>query len=219
MVHERAKGFTRVPLASPPSLKNDDVLIRPRWVGICGSDLYLIAVHDGPLRLGHEWIGVVEKVGPEVEGLKVGDLVTSTGTVACFECGFCENEKTNFCDSAVYFSSDKMGALRSWFVLGELIAVAEAAVDLIEENEPRSTSRGAETRRRELLVLGAGPVGLLLAQVAKDRGFEPVIVDKIGFRVDLARQAGLNAIPFAQALIDPSFQATSVYRPGGTRLI
>ncbi|MEK7355867.1 MAG: hypothetical protein AAB250_05430, partial [Bdellovibrionota bacterium] len=127
------------------------------------------------------------------------------------------HEKTNFCDSATYFSSDKMGALRSWFVLGEkqlikvdgtltkdqalheLISVAEAAVDLIDSNRPNEDDE-------DLLVLGAGPVGVLLAQVAKDRGYRPVIVDKIEFRLELARKAGLETVPFARALIDPALR-------------
>ncbi|HUP58418.1 MAG TPA: alcohol dehydrogenase catalytic domain-containing protein, partial [Bdellovibrionota bacterium] len=116
LVFTRAKGFERRPLPSAPEPAPGEVLVRPKHVGICGSDLFLMEGQEGELRLGHEWVGVVDRAGAGASAFRPGDSVTSTGTLSCGGCLHCSREETHFCDHAEYLSSDRLGALRSWML-------------------------------------------------------------------------------------------------------
>jgi threonine dehydrogenase-like Zn-dependent dehydrogenase len=210
-----SRAFVKQSLPTPPKPGPHEVVVRPAYVGICGSDLYLMEADNAELRLGHEWVGTVESVGAKVSGFKAGDVVTSTGTLACFDCGYCHREETHFCDHAEFLSSDRIGALRSWLlltqenlvripgklkpaqVLHEVVAVAEEGMRLIREQLPSLPP--------ELLILGGGPIGTMLALVAKRSGMRPIVLEKRPHRCAAIKELGLDCVPLAQALIDPSF--------------
>ncbi|MEQ1879167.1 MAG: alcohol dehydrogenase catalytic domain-containing protein, partial [Bdellovibrionia bacterium] len=111
LVFVSGRGFVRKALPPAPEPTPTEAVVRPKYVGICGSDLFLLESlgrKTGELRLGHEWIGVVERAGKKSK-LKRGDVVTSTGTLSCLTCDFCKRAETHFCSDAEYLSSDSIG--------------------------------------------------------------------------------------------------------------
>lgn len=83
-----------------PQTGSNDVLIKVAYSGICGTDLAILGgdmsfVRDGlikyPVRIGHEWSGIVEEFGEDVKGFKKGDRVVADNAVSCGQCGQCEN--------------------------------------------------------------------------------------------------------------------------------
>ncbi|MDR1934722.1 MAG: alcohol dehydrogenase catalytic domain-containing protein, partial [Candidatus Accumulibacter sp.] len=84
-----------------PLIKDDEVLIKVRTVGVCGSDLHLFrgthAFRKPPAILGHEIAGDVVEIGKNVQGIKAGDRVTVEPQYGCGECGFCRDGLVNLC--------------------------------------------------------------------------------------------------------------------------
>lgn len=194
-------------------LGSSDVLVKPHYVGICGSDLFLIHSKLKNLRLGHEWVGEVIGVGEKVQQFKIGNLVTGTGHFSCGSCDACKNEKSNLCENSVHFSSDKMGALRTSFIapegqihnlnapldsslaLIEIFAVGEQAFYLLKD---ALTAPG----QNRILIFGAGPIGLATAAVLKSYGHDFLIIEKISTRLRRAKDLGFVAISPPEALLN-----------------
>jgi len=100
-----------------------EVLVRVKYVGICGSDIHLYrgtysAPHSYPLRFGHEWSGVVEAVGPEVTRVSVGDVVTGDCSRYCGKCPACARDR-NLCESIEKFGITIDGASAEYILRDE----------------------------------------------------------------------------------------------------
>jgi S-(hydroxymethyl)glutathione dehydrogenase/alcohol dehydrogenase len=91
-------------VGDPKIEKRDDIIIRLTGTAICGSDLHLIhgMIPNAPLDwiIGHEPVGIVEEIGPEVTNLKKGDKVIVPFNVACGHCFYCQNKLTSQCDNS-----------------------------------------------------------------------------------------------------------------------
>jgi L-iditol 2-dehydrogenase len=200
----------RVPHPGPPG--RGEVLMRVAVTGICGSDLHSYAdarIGDtpiqGPLILGHEFSGVVEAVGPvsvdgRFEPLKPGTRVAVDPAQPCGRCELCEKGHPNLCRRLHFCGNYPDGGsfcewmhmpARSCFpvpnslddteaALLEPLGVAIHAVDLAKIRVAHSVA-----------ILGAGPIGLLILQVARLAGADPIFVtDKFPWRLKLARNWG-----------------------------
>ncbi len=199
------------------SLLENEVLVKPHYVGICGSDLFLIHGNLKNLRLGHEWVGEVVSKGSVVSGFDVGSLVTGTGHFACGKCDQCLDGKSNLCGYATHFSSDKIGALRSLFkapqdqihslnqeldsslALIEVFAVGEQAYELIKDSLKAK-------QKKEILILGAGAIGLAVACALQSYGYDFTIIEKISARVDNARNMGFKTVHLQEAILNQVFK-------------
>jgi 2-desacetyl-2-hydroxyethyl bacteriochlorophyllide A dehydrogenase len=185
-----------------------EVLIRPAFVGVCGTDVELLdgAVDPGfvryPLTLGHEWSGVVEAVGTGVAGLAPGDPVVAEGIVPCGECAACRRGDTNVC--AVY---DELGFTREGAASDQIVVPArlahrlDDAVPLLEGAlvEPSAVVLQALEKigidpGDRVLVIGDGTIALLAAHLAGQSS--PATIEMAGLR---AAQAPLAAAVGATA--------------------
>ncbi|MCB0370816.1 MAG: alcohol dehydrogenase catalytic domain-containing protein, partial [Bdellovibrionales bacterium] len=193
-------------------IKKNEVIVKSIYVGICGSDLFLIKQKFENLRLGHEWIGEVLETGSEVRNLQKGDIVTGVGHFFCEECQYCQKGFTNLCEKSIHFSSDKIGALRSQFIapasqiikinqkldsayaLLEVFAVGEHAANLLKLD-------GNEDLEKNILIIGAGAIGLATAFVLKNKGYKITLIEKNLFRIQNARQAGFDCFNFKEILL------------------
>lgn len=217
-VFEKDKGFSKINLETTTALESHEVLVKPKYVGICGTDLYLMKKVSTPLYLGHEWIGEIIACGPQVTDFSVGNIVTGTGHFACGKCTECMAEKSNLCSHAVHFSSDTMGALRSEFkapahqlhkvsssltkaqVLHEIFAVGEQAYTLLESHLQQHANSS-------VLILGAGPIGLSIAETLKSYNVSVTLVEKNPHRVQRAHTLGHKAFSLGEALLSTEFKS------------
>ncbi len=194
-----------------PVPSGDEVLIRVRAVGICGSDVHGADGGTGrrvpPVVMGHEAAGTVEAAGGEVSGLGAGERVTFDSTIYCGVCGFCRAGLVNMCAArkVLGVSCDEYNQDGAF---AEYITVPARGVYPIPENvsfeqaacvEPLSVALHAVNQAGELLqkkpavVFGAGMIGNLTVQVLKARGVEQVwAVDLDSHRLKLAASLGAD---------------------------
>lgn len=186
-----------------------EAVVRMEAVGVCGSDTAYYTVGrigdyivDGPIILGHECSGQVVAVGSEVTRVKVGDRVAIEPGTPCRDCRDCMAGRYHLCPDLVFFATPPYdGSLvqrmaideRQLFVMPDGMSYEEGAMC-----EPLSVGiwackrAGLEPGDR-VLVTGAGPVGLLAAQVARAFGASSVTVADIAeFRLDMARELGFE---------------------------
>jgi L-iditol 2-dehydrogenase len=199
--------YTDVP---DPAVGDEDVLVRVKACGICGSD---VAGHTGktgrrlpPLIMGHEAAGVVERVGRKVTGFASGDRICFDSTVYCNQCPACKQGLFNRCVKRQVLGVS-VPEFRRDGAFAELLAVPHWICAKLPDNmsfvqasllEPASigthaASRAPIARTDTVAVVGAGTIGLFILQAAKLRGAKQVIVGDLNkFRLDLAKQVGAD---------------------------
>ncbi len=183
----------------------DEVLIRVRASGICGTDIHIFRgeyLGAYPVIPGHEFAGVVEQIGSAVTRFKPGDRVAVEPNIACDNCENCLNNRQNFCLNWQAVGVTRPGGM------AELVRVPEKAVfsigDLPFEQgafmEPLScvlhgVERLAPAMGERVAILGAGPIGCLLMQVLRLRGVVHVtLADRNADRLQVARRLGADAV-------------------------
>ncbi len=196
-------------MPDPPDPGPGEVTVRVRAVGICGSDMhyYLEGGCAGypaqyPSVLGHEPAGEVIAVGAGVEGLAEGARVAIEPAITCGRCEFCRAGRHNLCENVVFMGGVQTpGLLREYATIPAVNAVAIPAgmgYAVATVVEPLAVILHAlELTHLEagetVAVMGAGPIGLLAAAVARMAGAGRVIVaDRIGPRLALAREMGAD---------------------------
>jgi len=187
------------------------VLIEVSAVGVCGSDVHWFTegrigeiVVNGPLVLGHEAAGVVRALGPGVSRLRVGQRVTLEPGVPCRRCRACRSGHYNLCPEIRFFATPPVdGAFARYVVHDEDFAhplpdhVSNDAGALLE---PLSVGIWANWKAGtavgdRVLVTGAGPIGLLVAAVARAAGaVEVIVTDTQAARLPLAKTMGATTV-------------------------
>jgi L-iditol 2-dehydrogenase len=187
-----------------PSPTEDEVLIKVRTVGVCGSDLHLFrgthAFRKPPAILGHEIAGDVVEIGRNVKRVQVGDRVTVEPQWGCGECAFCRQDLVNLCpDKVVPGTAKWIGVFVEYFNAPEKTvytlddAVSYKMGTMIEPLAVavRSLRRATVKERDCLVILGSGTIGLLCLVVAKRMGYERIVcTDTARFNLDMAIRHG-----------------------------
>lgn len=196
----------------PTLQRPDDVLVRIEACGICGTDLNILAVppaHKATpgIVIGHEGVGIVERSGPAVRGLQTGDRVVIANRLTCGQCAYCRRGLDNQCTDYQTIGTTVDGAFAPY-----LLAPARALWK-IDGRVPRddaalfeplacvvgSVKRAPIQAGDNVAIIGAGPMGLLFALVYRSLGAGRVMVlDMAPYRLDYARELGLDAIDVAQ---------------------
>src|SRR5215216_4423246 len=184
-----------------------EVLVEIASVGVCGSDIHYYEhgrigpfVVNAPLILGHESAGRVAAVGDEVTKHAVGDRVTLEPGVPCGRCEQCRAGRYNLCPDVVFFATPPVdGAFADYAVIHEDFAFSlpdSLSDDVGALMEPLSVAiwacrRAGVTAGDRVLVTGAGPIGLLVLQVARAFGATQVEISDVSEpRLALARRTG-----------------------------
>jgi L-iditol 2-dehydrogenase len=199
--------YTDVP---DPVVGDDDVLVRVKACGICGSD---VAGHTGktgrrlpPLIMGHEAAGVVERTGGRVTGFAPGDRICFDSTVYCNRCPACRQGLFNRCVERQVLGVSvpefkRQGAFAEFVAVPHWIcARMPEKMSFVQASLLEPASIGTHAAHRPPLsqddtvaVIGAGTIGLFILQAAKVRGARATIACDINeFRLDLARQVGAD---------------------------
>ena len=188
-----------------PAVGEHDVLIRVRRIGVCGSDIH---VYHGkhkymtfPVVQGHEGAGTVEKTGTGVIGLKEGDKVTIMPILYCGKCRSCRNGKLNVCENSKFIGVSATGMASDYF-LADASKVVLLPDDMEFEQgamvEPLAVAlhaiqRAGGVRAANVLVMGAGPIGNLVAQAAKTLGAKGVMITDLNpLRLKVAEECGID---------------------------
>jgi L-iditol 2-dehydrogenase len=191
-----------------PEIGDDEVLVRVRACGICGSDIHGYDGSTGrrvpPLVMGHEAAGVIERVGRSVKGFTNGERVSLDSTVSCGECDFCRRGRINLCDNRTVLGVS-CGDYRRHGAFAEYVAVPSRIVHKLPDALPferaalieavsiaaHAVSRCVPQPDDTVAVVGAGMIGVLIIQVLKDRGTRHIVaVDVDAERLALAQRLG-----------------------------
>ena len=189
-------GDIRIEERPQPTADTNEVVLKVKAAGICGSDLHLFKSGDlsvfrnKPSVLGHEFSGEVVEFGPEVKGLKVGDRMLGNGRRSCGYCSYCLQGETNQCAVTVLPGWGLDGAFAEYVVvpnpaLGEQFFHIPERLDWEDAAtvEPFSVAlRAVDTANIQpaetVLVMGAGMIGQGVVQLCKARGAGKVIVSE-----------------------------------------
>lgn len=197
-----------------PVPKDDEILVKVAYAGICGSDIHIInnglprSAITPPKIIGHEFSGVVEQIGEKVTDIKEGERVSANPIGACGECFYCRNKMENYCEKP---SSIIRGPYQG--SIAEYVLVRSKQIYKLPEEmslkkavllEPMSIAVHA-IEKAELslgdvvVVIGAGPIGLLIGLMAMRGGASKVIFSEADEgRREFAKTFGFNLV------VDPS---------------
>ncbi|WP_424183606.1 L-threonine 3-dehydrogenase [Actinokineospora sp. G85] len=190
-----------------PEVGPGEVKLRVLRTGICGTDLHIDAwdawaarTVRPPLVLGHEFVGRVVEVGAAVAKVAVGDLVSGEGHLVCGTCRNCRAGRRHLCARTTGLGVHTAGAFAEFVVLPEQNAwVHDHAVDLDTAaifdpfGNAVHTALSFPVLGEDVLVTGAGPIGLMAAAVAKHAGARHVVITDVSEpRLELARKLGVD---------------------------
>jgi L-iditol 2-dehydrogenase len=199
----------RVEEVDAPELRDDGVLIRVKVCGVCPSDVrnYTGAKKTAkyPMTTGHEWVGEIIRVGSRAEGFKIGDRVAPNWQVVCGMCRNCRRGLSNMCLTRFGpENAERLPSMRGGFC--EIGWAVPEAMELIPENlsweqasftEPLACCYNGIASLPisvgdTVAIVGVGPIGQLLAQLARLRGTRVIALDLDQERLDLAKQLGAS---------------------------
>lgn len=185
-----------------------EVLIKVHKTAICGTDVHIYnwdpwaQVHiKPPMTIGHEYVGEVAALGAGVTGLTVGQRVSGEGHITCHRCRNCHNGDIQWCKDTVSVGVDRDGAF------AEYVCIPQSNVIIIDESLPEDVvaffdAFGNATHTalmfpligEDVLITGAGPIGIIAAGICKFAGARRVIITDVNdYRLDLARKMGVDA--------------------------
>jgi L-iditol 2-dehydrogenase len=194
-----------------PDVAEDEVLVRVRACGICGSDIHGYDGSTGrripPLVMGHEAAGVIERAGHAVSGFKPGDRVTFDSTVSCGTCPFCRRGQVNLCDHRMVLGVS-CGDYRRHGAFAEYVTVPARILYHLPDSLPferaalieavsiavHAVGRHPLRADDSVVVVGSGMIGVLVIQVLREKGCRIIAVDVDSNKLELARRFGADHV-------------------------
>jgi len=195
-------AYKEVPV---PALVPGQVLIRIKACGYCRTDMHIHSGHfisEFPLIPGHEISGEIAEVGTEVDGFMIGDHVVADNTELCGHCRHCRADKPLYCENFVSHGCNCEGGFAEYVAIKaeKVFKVTNLSFSEAVMTEPPACAiHGMDvislTPGSEVLLFGAGPTGLLLAQLLKQNGaVNLVVAAPPGFKLDLALKLAADDI-------------------------
>lgn len=198
----RTMTFREIPI---PQVGENEVLVRIKRIGICGSDIHVWHGQHPftkyPVTQGHEVSGIIERVGGAVTALRPGQSVTIEPQVVCGQCYPCRHGRYNLCEELKVMGFQTTGAASEYFCVDSAkITPLPEGMDLDDGAmlEPLAVAvhavrQAGDVAGKDIVVLGAGPIGNLVAQTAKGLGARKVLItDTSDYRLRLAEQCGVD---------------------------
>jgi 2-desacetyl-2-hydroxyethyl bacteriochlorophyllide A dehydrogenase len=193
-----------------PSPGTDDVLIKVRAAGICGTDLHIFKGEyeaEYPIIPGHEFSGEVVAVGANVRNFKAGDRVTADPNIPCNRCSYCQRNEPNQCKNLRAIGVTRSGAFAEYVIApeGNVFSIGDMSYSAAALIEPLACVVWGQKQvdvqpGDSALVFGAGPMGCLVAQALKQAGAARVVVtDVIPWRLEMAARLGATETVVADA--------------------
>lgn len=199
-----------------PQLDENQVLIKVKRIGICGSDIH--AYYDKhpyiscPIVQGHEFSGEIAETGKGVDSFFPGEKVTVMPQLVCGQCYPCTHGRYHICNDLKVLGCQTDGAAREYIPVDHQLVIKLPEGLSYDDGamvEPlavgvHAVKRLGDVSRMNLMVLGAGPIGNLTAQAAKGLGARKLLITDISdFRLEIARQCGINfTVDVSQNLLE-----------------
>ncbi|MCM8785011.1 MAG: NAD(P)-dependent alcohol dehydrogenase [Candidatus Omnitrophica bacterium] len=194
-----------------PDIKNeDDVLIRVKSVGVCGSDIHYYKegrigdfVVKEPLILGHETSGIIEKVGKKVKNLKEGERVAIEPGIPCRKCDYCKEGRYNLCPDVKFFATPPIDGTFCEYIVhpSDFVYKIPENISLDEATLIEPFSVGIHACNlvnlkpgEKVMISGLGPVGLLSLLSAKIYGGIVYGIEKNDKRIEVAKSFGCEYV-------------------------
>ncbi len=188
-----------------PEIAEDEVLIKIMEIGICGSDIH---VYHGehpftsyPVTQGHEVSGEIVETGSRVTSLQAGQKVTIQPQIVCGKCYPCRHGKYNLCEELKVMGFQTTGVASTYFAVNEKKVTPLPEKMGFDEGamiEPlavavHAAKRAGDIKGMKIAILGAGPIGILVAQAAKGLGAESVMITDVSdVRLEKAKECGVD---------------------------
>ena len=201
---ERAPGLVLAELETP-SIGPNDVLIRIRKTAICGTDVHIWKWDDWaqrtipvPMQVGHEFVGEIVALGQEVRGFGIGDRVSGEGHIVCGYCRNCRAGRRHLCRNTLGIGVNRAGCFAEFLSLPAVNTFKipdDVSDDLASFFDPfgnaTHTALSFDLVGEDVLITGAGPIGVMAAAIARHVGARHIVVTDINrYRLDLALKMG-----------------------------
>lgn len=188
-----------------PEVGHNDLLIKIRKTAICGTDVHIYKWDEWsqntipvPMVVGHEYVGEVVDMGQEVRGFKVGDRVSGEGHITCGHCRNCRAGRVHLCRNTTGVGVNREGAFAEYLVIPAYNAfkipdnIPDELASIFDPfGNAVHTALSFDLVGEDVLITGAGPIGIMAAAVAKHVGARHVVITDVNeYRLDLARKMG-----------------------------
>jgi threonine 3-dehydrogenase len=191
--------------AAKPEVGHNDLLIKIRKTAICGTDVHIYKWDEWaqntipvPMVVGHEYVGEVVDMGQEVRGFKIGDRVSGEGHITCGHCRNCRAGRVHLCRNTIGVGVNREGSFAEYLVIPAYNAfkipdnISDELASIFDPfGNAVHTALSFDLVGEDVLITGAGPIGIMAAAVAKHVGARYVVVTDVNeYRLDLARKMG-----------------------------
>ncbi|HLX30216.1 MAG TPA: L-threonine 3-dehydrogenase [Casimicrobiaceae bacterium] len=188
-----------------PEVGHNDVLIRIRKTAICGTDVHIWKWDEWaaktipvPMHVGHEYVGEIVDMGQEVRGFRIGDRVSGEGHITCGFCRNCRAGRRHLCRNTVGVGVNREGAFAEYLAIPAFNAFKipdDISDDLAAIFDPfgnaTHTALTFNLVGEDVLITGAGPIGIMAAAIARHVGARHVVITDVNdYRLALARKMG-----------------------------
>jgi threonine 3-dehydrogenase len=190
-----------------PEIGVNDVLVKIKKTAICGTDIHIYnwdewaqATIPVPMAVGHEFVGEIVSMGNEVTGLNLGDRVSGEGHITCGHCRNCRAGKRHLCRNTVGIGVNRQGCFAEYlsipasniFKLPDEISDDIASI-LDPLGNATHTALSFSMVGEDVLITGAGPIGIMAVAIAKKIGARNVVISDVNdYRLDLAKKIGAD---------------------------
>jgi len=201
-----------------PEPGHNDVLIRIRKTAICGTDMHIYNWDEWaartipvPMAVGHEFVGVVEAVGSEVQGVAVGDRVSGEGHITCGHCRNCRAGRRHLCMNTVGVGVNRQGCFAEYLCIpaSNVFRLPDAIADDIASildplGNAVHTALSFDLVGEDVLITGAGPIGIMAAAICRHVGARHVVITDVNdYRLGLASKMGATrAVNVSRSSLD-----------------
>ncbi len=188
-----------------PECGHNDVLIKVKKTAICGTDIHIYNWDSWaqqtipvPMVVGHEFVGTIEKMGGEVQGLALGDRVSAEGHVTCGHCRNCRAGKRHLCRNTIGVGVNRPGCFAEYVCVPAVNvfklnnAITDDVASIFDPlGNAVHTALSFDLVGEDVLITGAGPIGMMAVAVARHAGARHVVITDINdYRLDLAGKMG-----------------------------
>lgn len=193
-----------------PEVGQNDVLIKIQKTAICGTDIHIYNWDEWaqktisvPMTIGHEYAGIITELGAEVTELEVGDIVSGEGHIVCERCRNCLAGRRHLCPNTIGVGVNRDGAFAEYLSIpakNVFRPSREISTDLLACFDPYGnavhTALSFNMVGEDVLITGAGPIGIMSAMVAAHCGARNIVITDLNeYRLKLAKEAVPRAIP------------------------